>query len=369
MASEFAFVTCQVGAERAIKTELARRWPGFRLAYSRPGFLTFKLPDNHGLVGDFDLESTFARAYGFSLGKVTGDGPEDLVRGVWDVLAGRPVRRIHCWPRDAARPGEHGFEPTLSRAAFEAHEAIRRRCPRADMLADDAGDMEAPGRTGEFVLDCVLAEPREWWVGYHRVKSVASRWPGGMLRLEMPPDTVSRAWLKMEEALRWSELPIPAGARCAEIGSAPGGASQALLGRGFAVVGIDPAEMDPAVLAHPDFKHIRRRAMHVPRREFRKIRWLTSDMNVAPHYTCDVVEAIVTHPEVHVRGMLLTLKLLEPDHADRVPEYVERICGWGYNVVRARQLQHNRQEVCVAALQKPFLRKSLGGRAPRSDSH
>ena len=359
MASDFLFVTCQVGVESCVKTELERRWPEFRFAYSRPGFLTFKLPPGHDLLGDFDLESVFARAYGFSLGKVTGGGLDELARGVWEVSGGRPVRRIHAWERDTARPGERGFEPSISPAAVEAHEAIHRACPHLETLADDADDFWTPGRAREFVLDCVLVEPYEWWVGYHRVKSFSSGWPGGMLSLELPPDAVSRAWLKMEEALRWSQWPIPAKARCAEIGSAPGGASQALLGRGLMVTGIDPAEMHPAVLAHPNFTHIRRRAIQVRRREFRKTRWLMADMNVAPGYTCDVVEAIVTHPEVNVRGMLLTLKLFERSHADRLPEYLARVRSWGYNVVRARQLQHNRQEVCVAALQRPFLRKSL----------
>ena len=176
------------------------------------------------------------------------------------------------------------------------------------------------------------------------------------MALEMPPEAVSRAWLKMEEALRWAELPIPSGARVAEIGSAPGGASQALLGRGLLVTGIDPAEMHPTVLAHPHFTHIRRRSTQVRRREFRKIRWLTADMNVAPNYTLDAVEGIVTHPEVHIRGLLLTLKLPQWKLAAHIPEYLDRIRGWGYNLVRARQLQHDRREICVAALQKPFRR-------------
>jgi hypothetical protein len=42
-----------------------------------------------------------------------------------------------------------------------------------------------------------------------------------------------------------------------------------------------------------------------------------------------------------------------------MPDYLERIRRWGYNFVAARQLQHNRCEVCVAGLQKPFCRKPL----------
>jgi 23S rRNA (cytidine2498-2'-O)-methyltransferase len=110
------------------------------------------------------------------------------------------------------------------------------------------------------------------------------------------------------------------------------------------------------VLKDPHFTHLRRRSTQISRREFRKIRWLTVDMNVAPNYTLDAVEAIVLHPQVSIRGMILTLKLPEWSLAAQVPGYIERIKSWGYNIVRARQLQHNRREICVAALQKPFRR-------------
>ena len=356
-APRFLFVTCQIGAEGAVKRELALRWPDFRFAFSRPGFLTFKLPENHRLFADFDLQSVFARAYGFSLGKVGGDDLDQRARGVWEVLGGRPVRRIHVWQRDSSSPGKDGFEPSITPVAVEAARAIADCCPRGEMLAEKAADQGQPAGRGDFVLDCVLVEPDRWWVGYHRADSVVSRWPGGIMPLHAPADAVSRAWLKMEEALRWSELPIEEGALCAEIGSAPGGASQALLDRGIVVTGIDPAAMHEKVLQHPNFTHIRRRAAAVRRREFRKIRWLTADMNVTPNCTLDVVESIVTAPEVNIRGMLLTLKLADWKLAAEVPAYVERVRSWGYNQVSARQLAHNRQEICLAALQKPFRRK------------
>lgn len=358
---DFLFVTCQVGAERAVRGELARRWPRFRFAYSRPGFLTFKLPEDDGLAEDFDLESVFARAYGFSLGKVAGECDENLAAEIWRTCKGRTVQRVHVWQRDRAAPGEHSFEPSVGAFALDVHRIIVERCPNPATLARRAREPLHPARAGELVLDCILLEPGQWWVGYHRARSVPSQYPGGMMSLELPVDAVSRAWLKMEEALRWSQLPIPRGARVVEIGSAPGGASQSLLARGLLVTGIDPAEMAPAVLSHPHFTHVRRRSIQVRKREFRRTRWLTVDMNVAPKYTLDAVEAIVTHPLVNIRGMLLTLKLPEWSLAQRVPEYLERTRGWGYNVVRARQLQYNRREICVAALQKPFRRKPSCG--------
>ena len=127
-------------------------------------------------------------------------------------------------------------------------------------------------RAGDLVLDCVVVEPEEWWVGYHRASGVASRWPGGLFQSELPAEAVSRAYLKMAEALAWSRMPTKKGEQWAEIGSAPGGASQALLKQGVKVIGIDPAEMDPAVLANPDFTALEetrsgRAAAGVSRRE------------------------------------------------------------------------------------------------------
>jgi 23S rRNA (cytidine2498-2'-O)-methyltransferase len=199
------------------------------------------------------------------------------------------------------------------------------------------------------VLDCILVEPDEWWFGFHHIRSIPSRWPGGIFHLPEPPDDmVSRAYVKMREALAWSRLPVKRGETVAEIGSAPGGASQALLSRGLKVIGIDPATMDERVLKHPKLTHIQKRGHEVRRREFRGVRWLMADINVAPQYTLDTVEGIVTHPAVKIEGLLLTLKLLEWKLTDEVPGYLDRVRSWGYGHVAARQLSHNRQEICLS---------------------
>lgn len=359
--SRFVFATCQVGAERALKSEVARSPLGLRAAFARPGFVTFKLPDGLALPDGFLLDAVFARSTGWSLGPAEGADAAQRAAAAWALAAGRDVRRVHVFARDRAAPGQHRFEPGPAAEVAAAHEAILGACPRRQRLAPDATDPLAHARPGELVLDCILIEPDHWWIGWHRAGSGPACWPGGMLDLRLPPGAVSRAWLKMEEALLWSALPIPPAARVAEIGSAPGGASQSLLARGWYVLGVDPAAMHPDVLAHPRFTHLRRRSTQARRRDFRKIRWLMVDMNVAPRYTLDAVEAVVTHPDVHVRGMLLTLKLIEWSLADRLPEYLARVRGWGFNIVRARQLQHNRREVCVMALKRPF-RKSANRR-------
>jgi 23S rRNA (cytidine2498-2'-O)-methyltransferase len=355
--ADFLLTTCQVGAERALKAEFARRWPELRPAYARPGFVTFKAPQG-ALQLDEYANSIFARASAMSLGKVTGPlgdaaaAPDGHASGVshegtmaarvWQLFGDRPATGLHVWHRDAHAPGDHGYEPGLVEEDAAIARAIRDARPGATL--------ETWVHPGQFVLDCVVVEPHEWWIGYHQAGPPHTCWPGGFCGVKLPPHAVSRAYVKMDEALRWSQLPLQAGQHCVEIGSAPGGAAQALLERGLSVIGIDPAEMHPDVLAQPNFTHIRKRGADVRRREFRKARWLFSDANVDPTTMLDTIEGIVTHGEVNIRGLLLTLKLLDWKMAEQVPEYLFRIRTWGYKDLHARQLQHNRQEICVAAL-------------------
>lgn len=358
----FIFTTCQVGAEQALIAEMARCCPGWNPAFRRPGFVTFKAPEDWqpepGVLWDF--MPIFGLACGLSYGAVQGSRTKELAEKWWALAHNLPYHRVHVWQRET-EPREDRPEdaplPAETPLAQSARQALQQTCPRLPPAGLAAFDPQQPAAFGDLVLDCIVIEENMWYLGYHRARGPASRYAGGIFPLHLPEHAVSRAWLKMEEALRWSALPIPPGARCAELGSAPGGSTQALLERGMVVLGIDPAEMHPSLLQHPHFTHLRRRSRRTPRRVFRKVRWLFSDMNVPPNYTLTAVEAILTHPEVSIRGMILMLKLSRWELADSIPDWLRRIRSWGYNEIQARQLYFNRQEICVAALQRPFRKK------------
>src|SRR5262245_57126953 len=82
---QFVFMTCRPGAESAVKHEVSRLQPGWRLAYSRPGFLTFK----H--VGETPISPrqlaegrwVFPHSICLSLGKVSDAQLSDLTSKVW----------------------------------------------------------------------------------------------------------------------------------------------------------------------------------------------------------------------------------------------------------------------------------------------
>jgi len=253
---------------------------------------------------------------------------------------------LHVWSRDRLAPGDYSYEPGRTDDDRKLEEFLRGSAPDAFATLRT----QKPTRKGQLVLDVIVVEPNLWWVGFHRAGDLPTRRPGGLFdEIVMPYEAVSRAYLKMEEALRWSRMPVRQREHAVEIGCAPGGSCQALLLRGLAVTGIDPAEMHPAVLGHPRFTHIQKRGADVKRREFRNVKWLATDMNVAPQYTLDTVEAIVKHDEVDIEGLILTLKLLDWEQADHVEDYVARVQSWGYEHVHCRQLQHNRREFCLTA--------------------
>ena len=396
MSSHFLFVVCQVGSEATVKNEVARKHPSFRFSFSRRGFLTFRIPDEVARDRKFELNCAFARTWGFSLGKAVGTDGQQLARDFWkpfverypaEVLA--QFKHLHVWQRDRFVPGDSEFEPGVTPLAEGISELILEQQPNVGTTAHLIGEpdgvstrsesSDSPGanarqlasersawslqvnedaQVDDRVLDCVIVEPNEWWFGWHRANTVETRWPGGVPCVDSPENMISRAYLKIEEAIRWSELPIQAGDRFVEIGSSPGGSCQALLDRGCLVTGIDPAEMDPILLANPNFTHLRSRAKKVERNDFQSFRWLAMDANVAPKYTLDTVEAIVMQPNVRIEGLLLTLKLTDLALAAELPLFHKRIRSWGYRRVRARQLAFNRQEVCVVATQRSHHRSA-----------
>jgi 23S rRNA (cytidine2498-2'-O)-methyltransferase len=370
---QFVFMTCRPGAEGALKGEVARSEPEWRLAFSRLGFVTFKLPveqpvDERKLA---ERHWTFAHAHGVSFGHLIGTQLATLAEQLWKhhgigpLAAASQLADIHVWEPSAMRGPNDSGEPEAAPLCLDIEAAIRAAAPEsASKLRRELLGRPRPSPRDALVLDIAVIEPGQWWVGCHRAVSRPARWPGGAIPITLPAHAVSRAYAKMDEAILWSGLPLAAGDECVEIGCAPGGATQALLDRGLLVTGIDPADMDPAVLEHPRFRHLKKRGKDVRRHEFVGVRWLAADMNIAPQATLDDIEPIVTHPGVTIRGMIVTLKLADWSLAERLPEFVQRVRSWGFRDVRLRQLVTGGQEVCLAALRRKALRR-IGNTARR----
>jgi 23S rRNA (cytidine2498-2'-O)-methyltransferase len=371
--SQFLFMTCRTGAEVALKQEVARVEPRWRPSFSRPGFLTFKRTE-HRPLDERELAErnwTFAHSHGISLGRFTGSQLAVLVEQIWNhegvaALASHGgFADIHVWQREPAWTDADEEPMFVTPLCREIESALRSAATNqlTSLRQSPTEHRPASPRSGR-VLDVIVVEPGEWCVGYHLAVRRGERWPGGMIPVRLPAHAVSRAYMKLDEAVQWSGLPLTAGDECVEIGCAPGGASQALLDRGLYVTGIDPADVDPIVLENPKFRHLKKRGRDVRHQEFAGVRWLLADMNIPPTATLDEVERIVTHPEVSIRGFILTLKLSDWSQAEELPALTARVRAWGYRDVRTRHLVTGGQEVCLVALRRKALRR-LGRKSHR----
>lgn len=340
--SRFLFVVCQAGAEKALKAELAREYPGLKAAFSRPGFVTFKSEEE--LKSAFELRSVFTRAYGLSLGKVDRH-TNDRVAAVLERVKGwnlkKPVK-LHVFAREGLFREENRFEQ-----ADQIRDALLKGGPH--LLAEN----------GQGVCDVVLVEEDEWWIGFHEENAWHSPFPGGNPRVALPEEAPSRAYLKLVEGLIYTGAPLRPSDVAVEIGSAPGGASWALLERGLKVIGIDPGEMDEAILNHPNFTHVHQPIASVRRESLPEtIHWLLLDMNVAPAVTLFQVERLARRMEDTLLGVLLTVKLNEWEFAAQIPEMIAKLRSLGMVRIRATQLPSNKQEIFLYGLSRKGVARS-----------
>jgi 23S rRNA (cytidine2498-2'-O)-methyltransferase len=351
----FLLATCQAGAEATLAGRMLPLLQGAGRGAWRRGLVTVRLPPgadppDDPLAGPL-AGAVFARTLVRCFGQVSGADDATRTGALLDLVPRAAFGRLHLWPRDpraAANDDPHGTGLAASRTAL--HEAL-------------PGLASEQATTGELVLDVVVDGPERWWVGWHRATTPSSHWPGGFHPRSLPGDKVSRAWLKLDEALVSFAIPLAAGARAVELGAAPGGASQRLLEAGLDVVGIDPALVDPLVAAHPRFTHWRKRARDVRLRDFRSFDWIVADMNIDPTSTMEAIGRIVTAPGVRPRGIIATLKLPDWSRATALDGWLATVRAWGY-APQVRQLSTGGREVCLVALRSPGPRRATQRQDP-----
>ncbi|HTM44901.1 MAG TPA: SAM-dependent methyltransferase [Polyangiaceae bacterium] len=339
--AQFVYAVCQLGAEQALKAEVQRLYPQWRFAFSRPGLITWKTPEP--IVADLQLGAVFARCWGLSLGRAASLAEfSGLVENVpMDAFA------LHVFERDRYKPGEESPEDPYQPLSEQVEQQLRVGTPRIH-------PRERAMQAGDLVVDVVVAPDEPWLVGLHQHNASRSEFPGARPPLVLPAQAPSRAWLKLEEGLIFARLPIKKGEIALEIGSAPGGASDALLQRGLRVIGVDPGAMAPSVVAHPHFTHLQIKLGDLRREQLpKRVDWLFVDVNLAPAVMLHQLRRIVSTLKSTLKGGLVTLKLNDWKMAEQIPDFLTRLRAMGFAHVQAKQLAHNRQEICVALRSKP----------------
>jgi len=289
------------GFEARLKEEAAAHYPELHPSFSRPGFVTFKAEKPQ------KVWFTFARVWGQFLGK--------------------------------------GNAATAEKAALEAGTG---RTVHRFSLGDSKG-IGPEAVVGSEVLDIIAIAADEFWWGVRTVEPWGWGVPAGLPDLVLPEAAPSRAWLKLEEMLAWSRWAPGPETVALELGSAPGGASWALLNRGATVVGVDVAPMADVCLEHPRYSH---RPISI--RDLRKkdlpnnLDMLFCDLGLKPveavpqiRHLCQILPSI--------RRLYYTLKLGEGLTTAELDGWREALKKLGFSV-RSTHLPSNRMEILVAGV-------------------
>jgi len=331
---------CLEGNEPHLVAELACARPRAEVRDRAPGIVTVFDPDlDSRLAIAPPLELAFARAE-FTLWAILegsgGAASRELAARIGEALedSGSPPR-LHVWvqserARDATVLEAKGLERSLRRALGGR---IQSRI---------AADVE------DEVVDVVLVEGRGIVLGAHSRTRRMSAYPGGQRRLEARPGAPSRAHLKLEEGLEWSDLPIREGDLALDVGCAPGGWSWVLLDRGLRVHGVDPAPVAPSVSGHTRFRHSRAPVGRLDRAALEPVRWIFWDMNGRARASLGQLEAVLARAP-GATGLFYTLKLCGEAPAPALREATERLRAGGFDDVLARHLYHNRDELTLVA--------------------
>ena len=174
-----------------------------------------------------------------------------------------------------------------------------------------------------------------------------SPWMRGECRIPRAKTSVSRAEQKLLEALEL--CPRLGGRRALDLGAAPGGWTRILAERGFQVDAVDPAELDPRVAALPEVRHHATTAgVFLEQQKGIAYQVMVCDMKMEPVMASRLMLEFAPLLDQH-GWLILTLKLPKGPSALKVARESLESLSSSFQIIQARQLFFNRNEVTVIA--------------------
>ncbi len=294
------------GFEARLKAEAQVHEPSLRFSFSKPGFVTFKTE-----VERRTPVFTFARVTGRFLAKGSAAAAEAAAE-LWKPASSGVIHRFS--------------------------------------LAEGKGTGAEAAQNGR-VFDVVEIGPDEFWWGERIVQTPGWNCAGGVPLHVLPSDAPSRAWLKLEEMLLWSDW-SPDESTVLELGSAPGGASWALLNRGAIVVGLDVAAMADSCLNHPRYRHLAMSVRDLRKKDLpERVDALFCDLGLKPVEAVPQLRTICQwYPSI--KRLYYTLKMGEGQTEEQLEGWREQIRKMGFTV-RSTHLPSNRMEILVYGVRNP----------------
>ncbi len=196
----------------------------------------------------------------------------------------------------------------------------------------------------EWILS-VLITPEQIIAGLNRSEDALVDWPGGRLSLAKPSGQISRSEFKLEELFKVVDIPLPSDGMALDLGASPGGWTRILRRHGLSVWAVDPANLDPRIAADPRVHHVRTTAAQFLANTDQRFDLIVNDMRMTPTRSCGLM--LDATRCLNPRAIaILTLKI-SPHQPLRTVRSCLGLLQRSYEILFARQLYHNRNEVTV----------------------
>ena len=259
---------------------------------------------------------------------------EDTVAAIMDVWTGMPVplppaAALQVW---ASGSINQAFRPDTLRRELET--ALTEEGVRV-------------GRAGMTQVLSVCIANNQILLGVNGIASALSDWPGGRVRLSKPKGQIARSEFKLEELFRTTDLKPPRQGRALDLGASPGGWTRILRDYGLDVVAVDPADLDQRLRDDRRIRHVRTTAGPFLAEADEQFNVIVNDMRMDPAMSTGLM---VEASDLLAPGgmMILTLKLSPHGAVRAIRNSLARL-DEVVEVVFARQLHHNRNEITVVA--------------------
>lgn len=323
--------------------ELRRRFPGAKLSGLAPGE-TFRLAA--GSVPDEELIASLRKDEPIFLRHLFPIGSESELNGDAEATAAAMERFARSRAgqiggRKVAIQVRKSPDSPFPFSSAEGRDAV------APVVRELGGEPVA--KEADWILS-VYAAKKSLYLGLSKPEDNLSDWPGGAVRFRREEGLISRAAFKLLEAEREFGLPLNGFVNALDLGAAPGGWSSVLLERGVKVTAVDPADMSPALAGHPRLRHLRNNAAELSFAPG-SFDLLVCDMSWDPHHTCRIVSELAPALTAGGKG-IITLKLMYKKPLQTIADLTEEY-GKTFDVLRIKQLFHNREEVTLLVRRKP----------------
>lgn len=190
----------------------------------------------------------------------------------------------------------------------------------------------------------IFVHEQYMWIGFGTPEQMKSDWPGGAIRFQREEGQISRAKFKLLEAEIVFNIDLAQFSQAIDVGSAPGGWTSLLLERGLSVTAIDPAKMDDRLQGHPNLTHIRKNASEVKLTK-KSVDLIVCDMSWSPLQMSKLILDLNYALKPNAIG-IITVKLMHKKGMQSIKEVKQRLSTM-FNILGAKQLFHNREEITL----------------------